>query len=31
MLNYYDTYLVINLPNIYSPFYNFSAEEGVEE
>lgn len=25
-----DTYLVINLPNIYSPFYNFSAEEGVD-
>ena len=24
-----DTYLVINLPTIYSPFYNFSAEEGV--
>ena len=26
----YDTYLVINLPNIYSPFYNFNAEEGIE-
>ena len=26
----YDSYLVINLPNIYSPFYNFHAEEGVE-
>ena len=25
----YDTYLVINLPNIYSPLYNFQAEEGV--
>ena len=24
----YDTYLVINLPNIYSPLYNFQAEEG---
>ena len=24
----YDTYLVINLPNIYSPFYNYMAEEG---
>tara|TARA_Y100000591_G_C21837443_1_gene703436 strand:+ start:381 stop:2054 length:1674 start_codon:yes stop_codon:yes gene_type:complete len=27
----YDTYLVINLPNIYSPFYNFNAEENIEE
>jgi len=25
-----DTYLVINLPNIYSPFYNFNAEEDVD-
>ena len=25
----YDTYLVVNLPNIYSPLYNFSKEEGV--
>ena len=25
----YDTYLVINLPNIYSPLYNFLKEEGV--
>ena len=25
----YDTYLVINLPNIYSPLYNFQAEEGI--
>ena len=24
----YDTYFVITLPNIYSPFYNFAAEEG---
>ena len=24
----YDTYLVINLQNIYSPLYNFQAEEG---
>ena len=24
----HDTYLVINLPNIYSPFYNFEAEDG---
>ena len=24
----FDTYLVINLPNIYSPFYNFEVEEG---
>lgn len=27
----YDTYLVINLPNIYSPLYNFNAEENIEE
>ena len=26
----YDTYLVVNLPNIYSPLYNFSKEEGVQ-
>ncbi len=25
----YDTYLVINLPNIYSPFYHYNTEEGV--
>ena len=25
----YDTYLVVNLPNIYSPLYNFAKEEGV--
>ena len=25
----YDTYLVVNLPNIYSPLYNFLKEEGV--
>ena len=25
-----DTYLVINLPNIYSPFYNFNAEEDID-
>lgn len=25
----FDTYLVVNLPNIYSPFYNFEAEEGL--
>ena len=24
----YDTYLVINLPNIYSPIYHFQTEEG---
>ena len=27
----YDTYLVINLPNIFSPLYNFSAEENIED
>ena len=27
----YDTYLVINLPNIYSPIYHYNTEEGVEE
>ena len=27
----HDTYLVINLPNIYSPLYNFEAEEGATE
>jgi len=27
----YDTYIVINLPNIYSPFYDFYQEEGVEK
>ena len=26
----YDTYLVINLPNIYSPLYNYKKEEGQE-
>jgi hypothetical protein len=26
----YDTYLVINLPNIYSPIYHFNTEEGGE-
>lgn len=25
----YDTYLVINLPNIYSPIYHYETEEGV--
>jgi len=27
----HDSYLVINLPNIYSPLYNFIAEENVEQ
>lgn len=27
----YDTYLVINLPNIFSPLYNFNAEENIKE
>jgi hypothetical protein len=27
----HDTYLVINLPDIYSPIYNYHAEEGVTE
>ena len=27
----YDTYLVINLPNIYSPIYHYNTEEGIEE
>ena len=27
----YDTYLVINLPNIYSPIYHYNTEEGTAE
>ena len=27
----YDSYLVINLPNIYSPIYHYNTEEGVSQ